>query len=310
MPSDIPGFFSDCFLQIKNHMPEDHIKENVSLKPYTTFRIGGNADLLVEPADIDELSLLLSIVQAYQVPYRIMGHGSNLLIDDLGIRGVVIRLGENFSSIQADGNLITAQSGASLAAVSKKAALCGLDGLVSLCGIPGSLGGAVYMNAGAYGGEISDHLVQATVLYGNGTIGQLTKEQMHFAYRHSFLQEKPVVLLDASFLLHGGGSSENLFEQMNELNRRRNEKQPMNFPSAGSVFKRPQNHFASALIDQCQLKGTTIGGAMVSPKHAGFIVNTGNASCADVKNLIQLIQEKVFAAFQVQLEPEIRIWAA
>lgn len=300
--------YEGCFSQIKQHFSTDQVKQNAPLSPYTTFRIGGNADLLIEPATSQELALLLSILGQHQVPYRIMGHGSNLLIDDLGVRGVVIRIGENFSAITLEQNLLTAQSGASLAAVAKAAAKAGLSGMVSLCGIPGSLGGAVYMNAGAYGGEISDYLVKATLLYEDGTIEHLTKEEMHFAYRHSLLQEKPVILLEAQFALLSGETSENLFAQMKELTHRRNEKQPMTFPSAGSVFKRPQGHYASALIDQCHLKGTAVGGAMVSPKHAGFIVNTGQATAKDVKDLIALVQQKVYETFAVALEPEIRIW--
>ncbi|NLB90729.1 MAG: UDP-N-acetylmuramate dehydrogenase [Clostridiales bacterium] len=293
--------------EITTKFPADRVQFNIPLKPFTSFRIGGNAEVLVMPSTIEEIQFLIDLALAYKVSYRILGHGSNLLIDDKGLPGITIQLGSSFADIHVTANTLVSQSGASLAAVSKFAAHAALGGLAPLCGIPGSLGGAVYMNAGAYGGEISDYLFHATVLSPSGTILSFSKKDLCFSYRHSLLQEESFVLLDAHFSLPSGDPRQ-LFDEMIEFNRRRNEKQPMSLPSAGSVFKRPSGHYASKLIDDCQLRGMQIGGAMVSPKHAGFIVNTGNATFDDVLSLIHYIQEKVFTAFQVVLEPEIRIW--
>ncbi len=308
MSTMLPSSYQQCFFELKKFFPSTRYQENRPLAPLTSFRIGGKGDFMIEPTCAKEIAFIFSTASYHQVPCRIMGHGSNILVDDEGVRGIVILLSKHFSTITLAENYLTAQGGASLAAITKAAAKEGLGGMVPLCGIPGSLGGAVYMNAGAYGGEISQHFVKGTFLTQKGELRILSNHEMHFSYRHSILQEEPLLLIDATFSLEEGNRPQELFSQMKELNDKRNQKQPMEYPSAGSVFKRPEGHFASALIDQSQLKGATVGGAMVSLKHAGFIVNKENATAKDVKALISHIQKEVFQRFQVSLEPEIHIW--
>ena len=276
------------------------------MKKHTSFRIGGNADIYISPKSSEEIQSILFLAKKYDVPVTVMGNGSNLLVSDKGIRGFVIQIGEDMSTILVKGEKITAQAGALLKTIGEKALQSSLEGFAFAAGIPGSLGGAVCMNAGAYGGEIKDILVEAEVLTEDLQIKKLSTQQLQFSYRHSIIPEKGYIVLSATFLLKKGNQKE-IAQKMTELAQQRREKQPLNFPSAGSIFKRPQGYFAGKLITDAGLKGYSIGDAQVSQKHGGFIVNKGNATCADVLALIEHCQKTVFEKFGVMLETEVKM---
>ena len=276
------------------------------MKKHTSFRIGGNADIYISPKSSEEIQSILFLAKKYDVPVTVMGNGSNLLVSDKGIRGIVIQIGEDMSTILVKGEKITAQAGALLKTIGEKALQSSLEGFAFAGGIPGSLGGAVCMNAGAYGGEIKDILVEAEVLTEDLQIKKLSTQQLQFSYRHSIIPEKGYIVLSATFLLKKGNQKE-IAQKMTELAQQRREKQPLNFPSAGSIFKRPQGYFAGKLITDAGLKGYSIGDAQVSQKHGGFIVNKGNATCADVLVLIEHCQKTVFEKFGVMLETEVKM---
>ena len=276
------------------------------MKKHTSFRIGGNADIYISPKSSEEIQSILFLAKKYDVPVTVMGNGSNLLVSDKGIRGIVIQIGEDMSTILVKGEKITAQAGALLKTIGEKALQSSLEGFAFAGGIPGSLGGAVCMNAGAYGGEIKDILVEAEVLTEDLQINKLSTQQLQFSYRHSIIPEKGYIVLSATFLLKKGNQKE-IAQKMTELAQQRREKQPLNFPSAGSIFKRPQGYFAGKLITDAGLKGYSIGDAQVSQKHGGFIVNKGNATCADVLALIEHCQKTVFEKFGVMLETEVKM---
>lgn len=276
------------------------------MKKHTSFRIGGNADIYISPKSSEEIQSILFLAKKYDVPVTVMGNGSNLLVSDKGIRGIVIQIGEDMSTILVKGEKITAQAGALLKTIGEKALQSSLEGFAFAAGIPGSLGGAVCMNAGAYGGEIKDILVEAEVLTEDLQIKKLSTQQLQFSYRHSIIPEKGYIVLSATFLLKKGNPKE-IAQKMTELAQQRREKQPLNFPSAGSIFKRPQGYFAGKLITDAGLKGYSIGDAQVSQKHGGFIVNKGNATCADVLALIEHCQKTVFEKFGVMLETEVKM---
>lgn len=276
------------------------------MKKHTSFRIGGNADIYISPKSSEEIQSILFLAKKYDVPVTVMGNGSNLLVSDKGIRGIVIQIGEDMSTILVKGEKITAQAGALLKTIGEKALQSSLEGFAFAGGIPGSLGGAVCMNAGAYGGEIKDILVEAEVLTEDLQIKKFSTQQLQFSYRHSIIPEKGYIVLSATFLLKKGNQKE-IAQKMTELAQQRREKQPLNFPSAGSIFKRPQGYFAGKLITDAGLKGYSIGDAQVSQKHGGFIVNKGNATCADVLALIEHCQKTVFEKFGVMLETEVKM---
>ena len=277
-----------------------------AMKKHTSFRIGGNADIYISPKSSEEIQSILFLAKKYDVPVTVMGNGSNLLVSDKGIRGIVIQIGEDMSTILVKGEKITAQAGALLKTIGEKALQSSLEGFAFAAGIPGSLGGAVCMNAGAYGGEIKDILVEAEVLTEDLQIKKFSTQQLQFSYRHSIIPEKGYIVLSATFLLKKGNQKE-IAQKMTELAQQRREKQPLNFPSAGSIFKRPQGYFAGKLITDAGLKGYSIGDAQVSQKHGGFIVNKGNATCADVLALIEHCQKTVFEKFGVMLETEVKM---
>ena len=276
------------------------------MKKHTSFRIGGNADIYISPKSSEEIQSILFLAKKYDVPVTVMGNGSNLLVSDKGIRGIVIQIGEDMSTILVKGEKITAQAGALLKTIGEKALQSSLEGFAFAAGIPGSLGGAVCMNAGAYGGEIKDILVEADVLTEDLQIKKFSTQQLQFSYRHSIIPEKGYIVLSATFLLKKGNQKE-IAQKMTELAQQRREKQPLNFPSAGSIFKRPQGYFAGKLITDAGLKAYSIGDAQVSQKHGGFIVNKGNATCADVLALIEHCQKTVFEKFGVMLETEVKM---
>ena len=279
--------------------------ENESMAKHTTFRVGGPADLLFFPEGKEAVLAALKLAGEENVPAMVIGNGSNLIVSDKGIRGLVVVLGEAFSEIRVEGETLTAQAGALLSRVAAVAQENALSGLEFASGIPGTLGGGCAMNAGAYGGELKDVLIWADVLL-NGEIKRLSLDEMDMSYRNTMPLREGGVVLEACFALKKD-DPEAIHERMKELNARRRDKQPLNFPSAGSIFKRPTGYFAGGLIEQCGLKGCTIGGAQVSEKHAGFIINIGGASAKDITDLIAHIQKTVRDETGVTLETEARI---
>lgn len=273
---------------------------------HTSFHIGGPAELMAQPQSEAELqSLLLKAAEA-AVPVTLVGNGSNLLVRDKGIRGLVIKLGSMLRDIKVSGNVLTFGSGVSLAQASKKAAELGLSGMEFAVGIPGSIGGAVYMNAGAYDGDMSKVVKSVRVMDAAGEVSELSAGELDFGYRHSALQGSGKIVTSVTVEL-AAGDKQAIAEKMADFSNRRITKQPLELPSAGSMFKRPPGYFAGTLIDQTGLKGYTVGGAQVSTKHAGFVVNIGGATAADVLQLISDVQAKVFAAHGVHLEPEVLV---
>ena len=273
---------------------------------HTTFHIGGSADLFVTPKNEDGLKACLRLCREENVTPFFLGNGSNLLVSDEGIRGIVLYLGENLGEISVNGNTVTAGAGAKLADVCRAAEKASLAGLAFAYGIPGSVGGGVFMNAGAYNGELSQVLQSVTVLTKTGEEVTYKANDCGFSYRHSRFMEEESVILKATFALQKG-DRDKITAEMKDILSRRKEKQPLEYPSAGSVFRRPEGYFAGALIEGAGLKGASVGGAFVSEKHAGFIVNKGAATAADVKALIQKIQQTVLEKDGVELVCEIRM---
>ncbi len=277
--------------------------ENCPMSLKTSFKIGGAADILITPDTVEKLKAVLSFCGEFGVPYMVLGKGSNLLVSDDGIAGAVIST-EGFCKLEVMGNKIICGAGVSLAALCKFALKNSLSGLEFAYGIPGSVGGAVYMNAGAYGGEMKDVISSVTYMTDKGEIKTAKNDKLDFSYRHSAFSGKNYVVLSAEMELKQGEIPQ-IDALMEDILGRRLNKQPLNYPSAGSVFKRPQGNFAGTLIEGCALKGYTIGGAQVSEKHAGFIINIGGATCADVLALVAHIQKTVNEQHGIMLEPEI-----
>ena len=295
----------DFFERINRMNDGIRIVACVTLDKFTTLRVGGPADYFAEPRTEEELLLLLREAKAEQMPVLLLGNGSNLLVRDGGFRGLVIRLGKSFSAIERNGNCLYAQAGALLSTLSRQALEASLTGLEFAQGIPGSVGGGIYMNAGAYGGELGQTVSFVRVLDGN-TVRNLSGDEMHFGYRHTRAMEEQWLILGAQFRLLPGDPKE-IDAAMRDFAARRKEKQPLEYPSAGSFFKRPAGHFAGALIEGAGLKGLTVGGAQVSEKHAGFLINRGGATASDFLALMRLVQERVMEKYGVMLEPEVRI---
>ena len=302
---------------VTEQLPQLGLLRDEPMKKHTTFRIGGPADYYAEP-DMSRISKLIEIAKACDMPVTVIGNGSNLLVGDKGIRGLVIGIGKGMSEIevteavaqdftaQDNCHIITAGAGAILAAVAAKAAEASLSGLEFASGIPGSVGGAVVMNAGAYGGEIKDVLIDATVLTADGELKTVTRDELDLSYRHSIVPEKGYIVLSARFRLTPKPKDE-IKSYMAELRAKRVEKQPLEYPSAGSTFKRPEGYFAGKLIMDAGLRGYSVGDAQVSEKHCGFVVNKGEAAAADVLTLIKDVQETVLKQFVVKLEPEVKM---
>ena len=278
---------------------------NEPMSAHTTLKLGGPADYLVFPGSAEEIAALFAEAQAAHLPVTVIGHGSNLLVLDGGIRGLVISIGKNMRKTALQGNVITAQAGAMLGSVAAEAAAAGLSGLEFASGIPGTVGGGITMNAGAYGGEMAQAVTRVKGICPDGNTVEFSCEEMNFGYRHSVVSEKGFIMTEAEFTLQEGDPGE-IRARMSELNARRAEKQPLDMPSAGSTFKRPDGYYAAALIDQCGLKGYCVGGAQVSLKHAGFLVNTGTSS-SDFLELMRKVQQIVEERAGVKLEPEIKI---
>lgn len=296
--------------ELRGCLRKGELRLSEPMKLHTTFRIGGAADYFVLPAEEEELSLAAEVCHRYKVPYFVIGNGSNLLVSDKGFRGVIFCIGSQMGSIELEktetGGILTAQAGAMLTRVALRAAESSLSGLEFAGGIPGTIGGAVMMNAGAYGGEIKDTILWAKILWENGEISTLSKEELKLSYRHSILAEKPGIVLEAAFSLKNG-EKEEILNTMNGYNQSRREKQPLNYPSAGSTFKRPEGYFAGKLIMDSGLRGFRIGDAMVSEKHCGFVVNAGEATAAQVRELMDEVDRIVFEKQGVHLTPEVRL---
>ena len=280
--------------------------ENEPMKKHTTFKIGGPDDMYVSVGSIDELSELLKLAKETQTPYTVIGNGSNILVGDNGIRGLVIEIGSNLAYCEADGDKIYAQAGALLSKIASLAATNSLSGMEEISGIPGTLGGGIYMNAGAYGGEIKNVIKNVTYVDTDGEIITVTGDECNFGYRQSIFTDGKKFVVSAELDLKKDDKTA-ISERMADFRKRRCDKQPLAYPSAGSTFKRPEGYFAGALIEQAGLKGYGIGGACVSDLHAGFIINCGDATAKDVLDLISYVQKTVYDKFGVTLEPEVRL---
>lgn len=282
--------------------------ENEPMSRHTTFKIGGPARIFIMPGDTDSLVRAVSACREVGAQPRIIGNGSNLLVDDAGIDAPVISTVSVSEPVALEDGLLIASAGESMMSLCSRAQELGLSGLEFAYGIPGSVGGAVYMNAGAYGGEIKDVLTKAwAVNTESGELTEINSQEINFSYRHSIFMEKPYVIIKAGFSLASGDKDE-IKAKMSGLMSQRKTKQPLDWPSAGSTFKRPQGAYAAALIDECGLKGFRVGGAAISEKHAGFVINAGGASCADVIKLMESVRETVLKQTGFELEPEIRVF--
>ena len=296
----------DLLTKLREFLPEERILTDEPLSAHTTFRIGGPADYFCTIESIDELYSAIQAAKELEIPWFVLGRGSNLLVSDEGYRGLILHLGRGWDQVRIDGELVTAQSGISLSALGRIVLENSLDGFSFAAGIPGSLGGAVFMNAGAYGGEMKDILVSALVMEPEGSCFVLSNEEMELGYRESVFQHRDWIILEATMRLTHG-DRDKIEADMKDLMQRRTSKQPLDYPSAGSVFKRPPGHFAGGLIEEAGLKGYQIGGARVSEKHAGFIINAGDATAADVVALVRYVQDVVEKDSGVRLEPEMKI---
>ena len=290
--------------KLKSICNDKNVLTDEPMKKHTTFKIGGNADVMVFPETAEALRDVIALCKSENARTVILGNGSNVLVDDKGIRGVVVSTAR-LDNIKVDGCKITAGAGAMLSSVASAATNSALCGLEFASGIPGTLGGGIFMNAGAYGGELKDVISSVTFLTEDGQIQTFSNEECKFGYRSSIFQQNGGLILSAQFELKCG-CKEEITALCGELNQRRRDKQPLNFPSAGSTFKRPEGYFAGKLIEDCNLKGFRIGGAEVSEKHSGFVINTGDATAQDVIDLISHIQKTVKEKFGVDLQTEVK----
>ncbi len=281
---------------------------NEPMSRHTSFRIGGPADLLVSPKTERAICSVMRAAKKAGLPVTVLGNGSNVLVKDEGIRGVVVCIGTEYGNVSVEGTLLKAQSGALLSVLSSEACRAGLTGLEFAGGIPGSLGGALFMNAGAYDGQMADVVVSSRYYDAKiDAVGTLTAGEHAFAYRSSVFKSHPEWIALSAVLQLKEGDPTAIRAKMDDFAQRRREKQPLNYPSAGSTFKRPKGYFAGKLIQDAGLMGYTIGGAQVSEKHAGFVINRGDATCEDVLHLIEHVQKEVRRQFGVELEPEVRM---
>jgi UDP-N-acetylmuramate dehydrogenase len=297
------GTFLDKLVQITG---QEHILLNEPMDKHTTFKVGGPADVFVKPENASQLKEILAAAKEYELPVYIIGNGSNLLVSDQGYRGVIVQIYKNMNQIERNGNQIKAQAGALLSTIAKQALEQGLGGFEFASGIPGTLGGAVAMNAGAYGGEIKQVLKEVTILTRDGEIMTLSVEELELGYRKSIIVEKDYIVLDA-VLEFTPDDKEVIQAKMSEYAQARKSKQPLEYPSAGSTFKRPEGYFAGKLIDDAGLRGFSYGGAQVSEKHCGFVINKDHATAKDIVTLMQQVDEKVQNKFGVSLEPEVKM---
>lgn len=289
---------------LKNFVPEENICLQEPMAGHTTFRIGGPADCFLQLENEEQLRKVQHYLRLVDIPWFVLGNGSNLLVSDRGFAGVVLQVGKKMENITVEGCRIVAQAGATMAQVARTAWEHGLTGLEFASGIPGTIGGGVVMNAGAYGGEMSQVVTRVAVLDKEGERMELDNATMEFGYRTSTIKNKSFIVTEVEFSLKAG-DKEQIRATMDELTARRRAKQPLEYPSAGSTFKRPAGHFAGQLIMEAGLRGFQIGGARVSDKHCGFVINTGNATAQDVRDVICEVQERVKERFHVSLETEV-----
>lgn len=291
--------------ELKTILEEGQIRENEPMKKHTTFRVGGPADVLIQPEE-KNIAAVIQLCRSFEEPYCIIGNGSNLLVGDAGIRGLVIEVKSKTENIKVENDMITAGAGMLLSKVANIAAAAGLAGMEFAAGIPGTIGGAVVMNAGAYGGEMKDILVSVTVVDAQGNEKELKTEELELGYRTSCIVKNQYIVTKAVIKLCRGKDHE-IRTRMEELKQKRMEKQPLEYPSAGSTFKRPEGYFAGKLIMDAGLRGYQVGGAQVSEKHCGFVINKENATAEDVCRLIKQVSDEVYRQFQIKLEPEVKL---
>lgn len=289
---------------LKRFVPTENIHLQEPMKRHTTFRVGGPAACLVELENQEQLSKIQHYLYMVEIPFVVLGNGSNVLVSDEGYPGIILQIGEKMKAVRVEGNCVVAQAGALLSQVARIAYEHGLTGLEFASGIPGTVGGGVVMNAGAYGGEMRHVVTKVTVVNQSGEILELDNSTMEFGYRYSIIRNQPFVVTEVTFQLKEGVQEE-IKAAMDDLAARRREKQPLEYPSAGSTFKRPEGYFAGELIMNAGLRGFRVGGAQVSEKHCGFVINAGDATAADVMSVIRGVQECVKEKFNVDLEPEV-----
>jgi len=302
---DSDDHLQDLTWRLRSIVGDDNVALDEPMSKHTSFRIGGPADLFVTPDDIDELRDVIAACRAAGVPHFVLGCGSDLLVADEGYRGVIVSCTKGLVNVAIDGETMACQAGVPLREASEMACELGLSGLEFACGIPGSVGGACFMNAGAYGGCVADVLESVRCLMPDGTQQSIPVEELALGYRASRVRDEGLVVLSATFRLHES-DQDDIRARMDDFTQRRRKKQPLELPSAGSTFKRPEGHFAGKLISDAGLKGYAHGGAGVSTKHAGFVVNNGGATAADVHAVIRHVQDEVERQFGVRLEPELR----
>lgn len=295
----------DFYNQLINYIDKKRVLVDEPMKKHTTFRVGGNADYFVVPQSAEEVKNIVALCKEVEMPFYILGNGSNLLVGDKGYRGVIIQIYKEMKDIQIDGDKVTAQAGALLSRIGAVTLEAELAGFEFAAGIPGTVGGAVVMNAGAYGGEMKDIIKSATVLTQDGEIITLNKVELELGYRTSVIAKKGYIVLEAEYQLQKG-VKEVIRARMDELKVQRVTKQPLEYPSAGSTFKRPEGYFAGKLIQDAGLRGFQVGGAQVSEKHCGFVINKDQATAADIIELMRQVSDKVMQEFGVKLEPEVK----
>lgn len=296
----------EFYNQLIQSVEKDRVLLDEPMSKHTTFRVGGPADYFVIPKSVQEVQSVVDLCHQFEVPYYVVGNGSNLLVGDRGYRGLILQIYKEMNQIQVEGTSVKVQAGALLSKVGNKALEAELSGFEFAAGIPGTVGGAVVMNAGAYGGEMKDILKSATVLSTDGRVLTLYNSELELGYRTSVIAKKDYVVLEAEYELQNG-DKEAIRAKMDELKVQRVTKQPLEFASAGSTFKRPEGYFAGKLIQDAGLRGFKVGGAQVSEKHCGFVINTGDATAADILKLIEMVSETVMKQFGVQLEPEVKM---
>lgn len=296
---------SDAVIEaLSQFVPQEHICLREPMAAHTTFRIGGPADCFVQIENREQLIQIQKYLRRVEIPFFILGNGSNLLVSDSGYRGIVLQIGRKMNRIEVEGEVMTIQAGAFLSQAAQTALEHGLTGLEFASGIPGTVGGGIVMNAGAYDGELSDVVLRVDVINDEGECMELGRDAMEFGYRTSIIKSQPLIVTEAVFQLHRG-DREQIRAKMEDFAARRREKQPLEYPSAGSTFKRPKGHFAGKLIMDAGLRGFRVGGAQVSEKHCGFVVNIGGAMAEDVRDVVEEVRERVKERFNVTLEPEI-----
>lgn len=296
----------EFYNQLIQIIDEKRVLCDEPMSKHTTFRVGGPADYFVMPQSTEEVQKVIALCKEMEMPYYVLGNGSNLLVSDAGYRGVIVQIYKEMNRIQVEGTTVKVQAGALLSKIGSAALEAGLTGFEFASGIPGTVGGAVVMNAGAYGGETRDILASATVLTPNGTVLTLYNEQLELGYRTSIIAKKGYIVLEAEYQLQAG-DKDAIRARMDELKVQRVTKQPLEYPSAGSTFKRPEGYFAGKLIQDAGLRGFQVGGAQVSEKHCGFVINKDGATAADIKELIRQVSDKVMQEFGVRLEPEVKV---